>query len=57
MQVRTSYGPYLERTDRFLEKLIPIVKDLQFTSNGPIIAVQVVLIYTVASLAINFKLL
>ena len=57
MQVRTSYGPYLERTDRFLEKLIPIVKDLQFTSNGPIIAVQVVLIYTRASLAINFKLL
>ena len=41
MHVRTSYAPYLEKADRFLENLIPIVKDLQFTTNGPIIAVQV----------------
>ena len=54
MQVRTSYGPYLERTDRFLEKLIPIVKDLQFTSNGPIIAVQVCLIVVILSCVLTF---
>jgi len=42
MQVRTSYGPYIQRADRFFEKLIPLVTELQFSTNsGPIIAVQV----------------
>lgn len=42
MQVRTSYAPYIERADRFLEELIPLITNLQFSTNGgPIIAVQV----------------
>ena len=41
MRVRTNYGPYQERAFAFFEKLIPLVTNLQFTSGGPIIAVQV----------------
>ncbi len=44
MHVRTSYGPYIDRVDNYLEKVIQLVTNLQFTSvggKGPIIAVQV----------------
>lgn len=44
MHVRTSYGPYVDRVDKFFQNLLPLVKNMQFTSaskNNPIIAVQV----------------
>jgi len=41
MHVRTMYSKYIERADAFFEALLPLVTDLQFTSHGPIIAVQV----------------
>ena len=41
MHVRTMYSKYIARADAFFEKLMPQMTDLQFTSNGPIIAVQV----------------
>lgn len=46
MHVRTSYGPYIERVDKFFQNLIPLVKNMQFTSSekiNPIIAVQVLI--------------
>ena len=45
MHVRTSYGPYMDRVDKYLDKLIQLVKNMQFTvsgGKGPIIAVQVI---------------
>ena len=44
MHVRTSYGPYVDRVEKYLEKLIQLVGHMQFTSShgkGPIIAFQV----------------
>ena len=42
MRVRTMYQGYIERLDLYMDKLIPLVTDLQFTQgNGSIIAVQV----------------
>lgn len=41
MAVRTTYPPFMAATDRFFGALLPLVADLQFTRNGPIIAVQI----------------
>ncbi|ODN01563.1 Beta-galactosidase-1-like protein 2 [Orchesella cincta] len=41
MKVRTNYQPYLDRVKIFFDKLLPHVADLQFTRNGPIIAIQI----------------
>lgn len=41
MQVRSMYEPYLTRALNFLDNVIPLVTELQFTSGGPIIAIQV----------------
>ena len=41
MAVRTTYPPFIAATDRFFGALLPLVADLQFTQNGPIIAVQI----------------
>jgi hypothetical protein len=44
MHVRTSYGPYVDRVEKYLEKLSNLVNHMQFTSSygkGPIIAFQV----------------
>jgi len=41
MHVRTMYSKYIERADAFFDALLPLVTGLQFTVNGPIIAVQV----------------
>ena len=35
------YSKYIERADAFFDALLPLVTGLQFTVNGPIIAVQV----------------
>lgn len=41
MKVRSNYPGYLKAVDRFFEKLIPLVTDLQHVNGGPIIAVQI----------------
>ncbi|GAU87177.1 hypothetical protein RvY_00067 [Ramazzottius varieornatus] len=42
MKVRSSYAPYVEASDRFLQELIPRIANLQFSqSGGPIIMVQI----------------
>ena len=41
MQIRTSYSHFLESAYNFFDRLIPLIENLQFTSGGPIIAVQV----------------
>lgn len=41
MQVRSMYEPYLSSALNFLDNLIPLVTELQFTVGGPIIAIQV----------------
>lgn len=41
MQIRSSYPLFIERASIFLDQIIPLVRDLQFTSGGSIIAVQV----------------
>lgn len=41
IKLRTSDPSYEAAIQRYYEKLIPLVKDLQFTYGGPIIAVQV----------------
>ena len=48
MHVRTSYGPYVDRVEKYLEKLSELVIHMQFTSSygkGPIIAFQVRIIF------------
>ncbi|KAM9441620.1 beta-galactosidase-1-like protein 2 [Salvelinus alpinus] len=41
MKLRTTYSVFIEAEKPFLNKLIPIIKPLQFEEGGPIIAVQV----------------
>lgn len=41
MKVRTSYAPYLDRVQIYMNQLLPQILDLQFTRGGPIIAMQV----------------
>ncbi|XP_048741109.2 beta-galactosidase-1-like protein 2 [Ostrea edulis] len=41
MKVRSNYPPYVEAVRRFFDELLPRIVDLQHTSGGPIIAVQV----------------
>jgi len=41
MRVRENYEPYLNRVKIYLDNLLPLVADLQFTRGGPIIAAQV----------------
>jgi beta-galactosidase len=41
MVVRSIYQPFIEAVDRYFGKLLPLLTDLQFTRNGPIIMVQV----------------
>ncbi|OXA63022.1 Beta-galactosidase-1-like protein 2 [Folsomia candida] len=40
MRVRTAYQPYLDRVKVYLDNLLPLVADLQFTRGGPIIGLQ-----------------
>lgn len=39
--VRTSEPKYMAKVERYFKQLLPILKDLQFTTGGPIIAFQV----------------
>uniref|UniRef100_A0A4W5PRP5 Beta-galactosidase n=1 Tax=Hucho hucho TaxID=62062 RepID=A0A4W5PRP5_9TELE len=41
MKLRTTYPGFTEAVNSFFDKLIPIIKPLQFEEGGPIIAVQV----------------
>ncbi|XP_064831141.1 beta-galactosidase-1-like protein 2 isoform X2 [Oncorhynchus masou masou] len=41
MKLRTTYPGFTEAVNSFFDKLIPIIKPLQFKEGGPIIAVQV----------------
>lgn len=41
IKIRTSEKQYLDRVGSFFSQLLPLVRDLQFTRNGSIIAVQV----------------
>ncbi|CAL8109678.1 unnamed protein product [Orchesella dallaii] len=41
MKVRTNYQPYLDRVKIFFDELLKHVAGLQFTSGGPIIAIQI----------------
>jgi beta-galactosidase len=41
MKLRCMYPPYLEALDRFYGKLLPMLKPLQISEGGPIIAMQV----------------
>lgn len=41
LEVRTSELTFMKYVQRYFNKLFPILKDLQFTSGGPIIAFQV----------------
>lgn len=45
MRVRTAYQPYLDRVKVYLDNLLPLVADLQFTRGGPIIGLQVEMIF------------
>ncbi len=41
MQVRCMYPPYLAAVDRFLDRLLPVLRPWQATNGGPLIACQV----------------
>jgi len=41
MQVRSNYQGYKDAVERYFNKLLPMVTDLQHSKGGPIIAVQV----------------
>ncbi|MFJ7772883.1 glycoside hydrolase family 35 protein [Streptomyces sp. NPDC097107] len=41
MRLRTSYGPFLEAVDRWFDRLIPRVAELQASRGGPVVAVQI----------------
>jgi beta-galactosidase len=42
MSFRTNYKPYLDAVEIYYNKLITVIKNFQFTSNGgPIIALQI----------------
>ena len=40
MQVRSMYPGYIKAVDRYFDKLLPMVKPLQYHKNGPIVAFQ-----------------
>lgn len=41
MQPRSMYPPFIEATERYFEKLLPILVPLQFYRGGPVIAFQI----------------
>ena len=42
MKFRSNYKPYLDAVDRYFSKLLAILKNFQFSTNGgPIIGVQI----------------
>lgn len=41
MRVRTAYEPYLEKVERFFERLLQELVPLQYTNGGPILMMQV----------------
>lgn len=41
MKVRQFYEPYLDRVEKFYTQLLAQVQDLQFTSGGPIVGLQI----------------
>ncbi|WAR06544.1 GLBL2-like protein [Mya arenaria] len=41
MKVRSNYLGYQKAVERFFNKLIPLITDLQYSNGGPIIAVQI----------------
>ncbi len=41
MKLRFSYGPFMEKIQRYFDQLLPQVTDLQITHGGPILMMQV----------------
>nr|CAD7447574.1 unnamed protein product [Timema bartmani] len=41
MRIRRSYAPFIKRMTAFFDQVFPLLRDLQFTEGGPIIAFQI----------------